>query len=130
MALTDDDKKALIAYRKEKAEQVYIEAVDNAKLEHWSLAANRLYYSLFHIATALLIKKGINVKTHAGVICALGQQIVNAELLSRDDARLVSKLQHMRQSGDYDDLFDWEQEDVEPYIPKTRELIDKINALL
>lgn len=80
MALTEDDKKALIAYRKEKAEQVYIEAEDNAKLNHWNLAANRLYYALFHIATVLLIKKGINVKTHAGVICALGQQIVNAGL--------------------------------------------------
>lgn len=128
--LTNEDREALISYRKEKAEQVFIEAVDNARLNHWSLAANRLYYALFHIATALLINKGINVKSHAGVICALGQQIVNAGLLSKDDARLVSKLQHMRQSGDYDDLFDWEQEDVEPYISKTRELIDKISAML
>lgn len=52
------------------------------------------------------------------------------DYLSRDDARLVSKLQNMRQSGDNDDLFDWEQEDVEPYIVNTRKLIDKIQALL
>ena len=40
-----------------------IEARDNAKMKHWRLAANRLYYALFHIASALLVDKGYSRET-------------------------------------------------------------------
>jgi hypothetical protein len=45
MALEMQDKRAIIAYRLEKADSVMIEAKDNAGLKHWTLAANRLFYS-------------------------------------------------------------------------------------
>jgi hypothetical protein len=37
MALTIDEKKAIIAYRIQKSAQTMIEARDNASLKHWSL---------------------------------------------------------------------------------------------
>lgn len=49
-----------------------IEARDNALLNHWSLVANRLYYAVFHMASALMIDKGFASKTHSGLICMLG----------------------------------------------------------
>lgn len=57
-----------------------IEAQDNAKLDHWNLVANRLYYAVFHLATALLIDKGYSTKSHAGVMkmccpCFLRQKL-------------------------------------------------------
>ena len=58
MAMTADDKRAIIAYRLQKADQVMIEARDNARLGHWSLVANRLYYALFHAGSALVMDKG------------------------------------------------------------------------
>jgi uncharacterized protein (UPF0332 family) len=62
--MTEDfgSKKDIIVYRIEKAKRTYIEAVDNANLNHWSLAANRLYYSLFHVISAVLLDKGIHFK--------------------------------------------------------------------
>ena len=39
MALTTDEKRAIIAYRVEKSRQTMIEARDNADMKHWSLAA-------------------------------------------------------------------------------------------
>lgn len=50
--------------------------------------------------------------------------------LSKDDARLISRLQNMRNSGDYDDLFDWTEEDVIPLIEPTEKLIQKIRSLI
>ena len=44
MALSIDEKKAIIAYRIQKASTVLVEAKANARLEHWNLVANRLYY--------------------------------------------------------------------------------------
>ena len=125
-----DDKRAIIAYRSEKADAVMIEARDNAKLGHWTLAANRLYYAVFHIATALLIDKSLTAKSHAGVIRILCKEFVLRGLLDQADSRLISRLQNMRNSGDYDDLFDWTEEDVIPLIEPTETLIKKIRSLI
>lgn len=130
MSLTIDEKKAIIAYRVQKSKQTMIEAHDNAKLNHWSLAANRMYYALFHMASALLIDKGYTSKTHNGIICILGQEFVVKGLLTSEDGRLISRLQNMRQSGDYDDLFDWSELEVAPLFPSTEALLVKIESLI
>ena len=130
MALDMQDKRTIIAYRLEKADAVMIEAKDNAGLKHWTLAANRLYYAVFHAATALLVDKSLTAKSHAGVIRVLCKEFVLSGMLDRNDARLISRLQNMRNSGDYDDLFDWTEDDVTPLIEPTEQLIRKIRSLI
>lgn len=130
MALSLDEKRAILNYRIQKAEKALIEAKDNATLAHWNLVANRLYYSVFHMASALLIDKGFSAKSHNGIFCILGQEFVCKGFLSRDDAKLASRLQNMRQSGDYDDMFDWTEEDVMPLFEKTESLIQKMKELI
>lgn len=130
MALTTDEKRAIIAYRMEKSRQTMVEARDNADMKHWSLAANRLYYSLFRMASALLVDKGYTSKTHSGIICILGQEFISKGLLTHDEGRLVSRLQNMRQSGDYDDLFDWAEEDIRPLFKPTENLLKKMSDLI
>ena len=130
MALTEDERQALIEYRIQKAKGTLIEARDNANLNHWSLAANRLYYAAFHMCSALLISKGISSKSHAGTIMLIGREFVQKGLLTKEDGSLISRLQNMRLSGDYDDLFDWTEEDVSPLIEQTAHLISKMEALL
>jgi uncharacterized protein (UPF0332 family) len=105
MPLSIEEKKSIIAYRVQKADSVFIEASDNATMNHWNLVANRLYYAVFHMASALLIDKGFTSKTHSGVICLLGQEFATKGLLDKDEMRLVSRLQNMRHAGDYDDMF-------------------------
>ena len=113
-----------------QSRQTMIEARDNADMKHWSLAANRLYYSLFHMASALLVDKGYTSKTHSGIICILGQEFVSKGLLTHDDGRLVSRLQNMRQSGDYDDWFDWTEADIHPLFEPTENLLKKMSELI
>ena len=130
MAMTADDKRAIIAYRLQKAGQVMIEARDNARLGHWSLVANRLYYALFHAGSALVMDKGYSIKSHAGLICLLGQEFVSKGLLTKEDAKLVSRLFNMRQTGDYDDFDDWEEQDILPLFDRAEALLAKIKGLI
>ena len=130
MGLSLDEKKAILNYRIQKAEKALVEAKDNANLEHWNLVANRLYYAVFHIASALIIDKGFTAKSHNGIFCILGQEFVRKGLLDREDAKLASRLQNMRQSGDYDDMFDWTEEDILPLFGKTELLIEKMKGLI
>ena len=130
MALSLEEKRALVNYRIQKAQNTMIEAKDNANLKHWNLVANRLYYAVFHMASALLIDKGFTAKSHNGIFCILGQEFVAKGVLSKEDAKLASRLQNMRQSGDYDDMFDWTEEDVLPLFEKTEALLQKMEKLI
>ena len=53
MSLSEDDIKAIVFYRKEKAYATLREAEDMIASKH--LAMQRLYYACFYMASALLI---------------------------------------------------------------------------
>jgi uncharacterized protein (UPF0332 family) len=46
--LTEDERKALVTYRLEKAGETLVEAKDCGTMNHWTLAANRLYYAAYY----------------------------------------------------------------------------------
>jgi uncharacterized protein (UPF0332 family) len=130
MNLTSEEKKAIISYRLEKSNKSMKEAQDNAKLNNWSLVAQRLYYSAYYVASALLLSKDLYPKSHNGVISLLNQQFVSTNILDKSYAHIYSRLFEMRQTGDYDDCFDFTKEDVEPYFEKASALIKKLNSLI
>lgn len=128
--LTPEERKALLTYRIEKAKGILEEAKDNAKLGHWNLVGNRLYYSVYHMAHALLLDKGFSAKTHAGTIHLIGQKFINGGLLDKSYGRLFSRLYELRQSGDYDDMFDATEEEVKPYFPQVEAFLLEMEKLI
>ena len=130
MPLTDEERKAIVVYRLEKAESALVEARDCASFGHWTLAANRLYYAAYYASSALLISAGHAAKTHEGTIGMIGQHYVRSGILTHEDGSLLARLQNMRHTGDYDDFLDWTKEDVEPYIPKVETFIEKIKSVI
>lgn len=130
MTLNIEEKKAIIEYRIQKAWKSFQEATDNAHLGHWNLAASRLYYAAYYMASALLVDRGIIARSHSGVIHIIGAEFVKKELLLKEDGRLISRLFNMRQSGDYDDLFDWTEEEVQPFFAQTESFLKRIESLI
>lgn len=130
MTLQPNERSAIIAYRLEKATDTMKEVKDVAALGYWSLAASRLYYAAYYASVALLIYKGIEATTHKGAIRMIGLVFVREGLLSHEDSRLLGRLFTMRQTGDYEDLFDWEAEDVLPLIPKVEGYIERIKGVI
>lgn len=128
--LTMEEKIAIINYRRQKFYDSLNEAKEIAKLGFWNLVGNRLYYAAFHMASALLLDKGIIAKTHAGIIHLIGSQFVARGILKKEYGRLLSRLYELRQSGDYDDLYDATEDEVTPFIPKTTEFIHSMEGLL
>lgn len=49
---------------------------------------------------------------------------------SKDEAKLLARLQNMRMTGDYDDFIDWDKEEVEPLFSKVEDYINKIKVLV
>lgn len=130
MTLGAEEKSALIRYRVQKAYTTLTEARDNANLGHWTLAANRLYYSVYHVSTALLLDRNIEAHTHAGIIRLIGMKFVNEGILTKEEGRLLSRLFEMRQMGDYDDFIEWTEEEVCPLFDRVLCLIQKMESLI
>lgn len=130
MTLSSDDREAIVQYRIERAHLTIREVEFVIKGGFWNLASNRLYYALFYICEALLLKNHISASTHTGVNRMMGLHFVKTEKLDNDDARLLGEVFRMRQTGDYDDLYDWTEDQILPLIPKVKNLVNKIENLI
>jgi uncharacterized protein (UPF0332 family) len=128
--LEQEQRKSIITYRIEKAYKNLEEAKAVAQLAYWNLTGNRLYYSLFHMASALLLDKGFSPKTHAGVIHLIGEKFIATGMLKRDYGRLFSRLYELRQSGDYDEMYDATEEEVMPYFNVVECALHDFEALI
>ena len=128
--LNDEERKDLVRYRIEKAYKVLDEARDNAKLGHWNLTGNRLYYSVFHMCQALLLNVGETPRRHAGMIHKIGQDFILSGKLDAANGRLISRLYELRQSGDYDDKIDATEEEIMPYFEQVEALLKALEALI
>ena len=104
---------AFVRYRIEKADEVLTAAQVLYDARQWNSAVNRLYYACFYAASAVLLQRGIGAKSHAGVLGMFSEHLVRSHEVSMEDFRVYSKLMNWRTKGDYGDLFDFTQEDLD-----------------
>ena len=78
----------------------------------------------------LLVSAGIKAHTHNGVIGQLGLNYVSKGLLTKEEGRLYSRLLQNRITGDYNDFFDFESEDVLPLIKPVKNLLARLDDLI
>ena len=119
-----------ISYRIDKAEEVYSAAVLLYNAGQWNSAINRPYYACFYAASALLLKRGVGAKSHAGVIAKFSEHVVRTGEMIADEYRVYSKLLNWRTKGDYSDMFDFTEEDVASVMAPTRTFLDKVKQLI
>lgn len=130
MTLTDEERKAIIEYRIERSETSFKEAEFVSTGNFWNLAANRLYYAAFYMCEALLLKNKITTSSHAGVIRMMSLHFVRTGIISLDEGTLLGRLFRMRQTGDYDDLTDWNEQEIKPMFPTVKKLLEKLHSLI
>ena len=130
MTLNTEEREAIVSYRIYKAFKTIKEVIDVGSLGYWNLAANRLYYAAYYASFALLINSGMEASTHKGVIRMISSAFVRTGILQEEDSKLLGRLFTMRQSVDYEDLFDWEEKDVKPLIAKVENYINRIKRVI
>jgi len=130
MRPTKEEKDAIAAFRLQRAYTTLNEAQGIAKMKYWHAAANRLYYACFYAVLSLLIKNGYSSRTHDGVFRLLGLYFVTPGIISKEENRLFRKLYDIRQSGDYEDMFEIEEEDIMPLFEPVEQFITTIENLI
>jgi len=87
-------------------------------------AVSRAYYAAYHWASALLVTKGLEPKTHRGKIQMLSLHFVRPGVLSEEAAGDLSRLEDFRELGDYSAGVVFEEADARDAIRRAEAFIE------
>ena len=130
MSMTDDERTTLVTLELKKARDTFEEIGILTAANKWNGAANRLYYSVFHAITALLIHDGHTVNTHNGSHAIFHLHYIKTGVFPIEFGRLYNQLQTMREESDYNCVFDVDPDELKNRIEPARNLIEKIEDLV
>jgi len=124
------EKNVLILHRIKRAEETLDEAklaIDNNRLH---LAANRIYYSVFYIVSALALKNDFTTSKHSQLLSWFNKEFVKAGLADKKLGKFYLDAFEMRQEGDYDDLVEFDPKYVNEKLNEAKEFVKKIKKLI
>lgn len=120
----------LIRYRFERARETYAEALLMRDGSRWNGCVNRLYYSCFYAASALLLSQNLSSTKHSGTRSLFNRRFIKTGIVPAEFGELYNTLFDLRQESDYDDYFKLTPELVEPWIPLTAKFVETVDAIL
>ncbi|MEQ8686562.1 MAG: HEPN domain-containing protein [Imperialibacter sp.] len=123
-------KEDLIKYRLLRARDTYEDAQILAERNKWNSTINRLYYAAYYAIMALLLKSDLKPTTHNGAKSNFSEYFILTGKVSKEYGKMYSQLFTWRQKGDYDDMFDFNEEKVMPYFSPVLELINLIEEMV
>ena len=126
--MTFSNKTEYIRYRLDTSYTTFEAARVLADNGFWNSAVNRLYYSVFYAVSALLVVHDIHTKTHSAVKGQFSLHFVKTGVFDKKYGQLLSELFDWRQKGDYENIFEYDQESVEPLFIPVKEMLDLIKA--
>ena len=68
---------------------------------HPRFSAAQTYYTIFYLAQAMLLKKGLTFSKHSAVVAAYGREFAKTQLLDPKFHRYIIQAQKLRQTGHY-----------------------------
>jgi uncharacterized protein (UPF0332 family) len=123
-------KKDLIKYRLSRAWDTLEDARILADRKRWNSTINRLYYACYYAINALLLNSDLKASTHNGVKSIFSETFIKTGIIPKDLGKIYSQLFTWRQKGDYDDLFDFDEEKVLPYFDPVQRLIEIVDSII
>ncbi|MDE6484878.1 MAG: HEPN domain-containing protein [Duncaniella sp.] len=120
----------LISYKLDKARNTITESKYLADAEYFNTAINRLYYSVYYAASALMLSAGLEAATHKGIKNMLGLKFIHPGILPVEYGRIYQRLFDCRQEADYEDFVYYDKCTYDELLPLALKFIDTIAALV
>ena len=130
MSMTDEERATLVTLELKKAHETFEEIGILTAANKWSGAANRLYYSVFHAISALLLHDGHSVNTHNGSHAFFHLHYIKTGILPVEYGRLYNQLQTIREESDYNCVYDVNPDELKDRIGPAHNLIEKIEEII
>lgn len=92
----------------------------------WNSAINRLYYAVFYAVNALLASNEVYTQSHSGMRTQFSKWFIKTGRLDKKYGKLLAQPYVWRQKGDYENLFDFTEENVNQLFEPVNEMLDAI----
>lgn len=128
--IESSDRNALILYRLNQAfENIELARflLRNEKLE---VAANRIYYGMFYVVTALALKYKYETSKHSQLIGWFNQEFIAKGKVNQDLGRILKNAFKNRTKGDYDAYIQFSIPEIESMIIEMERFIIEIEKLI
>lgn len=122
--MTNEEKIQYVNFRIKSSKETLSASKTLFENGYWNSCVNRLYYSIFYAVNALLVVNGIQPKTHTSVKSQFSLHFIKTKKLNSKYGRLLNTLYDWRQRGDYENLFFYDKESVEPLLESCHEMIE------
>jgi len=126
----NEEQNEYIQYRLKCAEEAFEEAEILLKNNHLRGTINRLYYSCFYGASALLLTEELYSKTHSGLKTLFFQHFHKAGKLKIERFKLYQKLFDKRGEGDYVDMVVFDEKEVSSLCDETKLFLNELSELI
>jgi len=126
----EEARQAVIAYWARKADTALASARSELTAKRLDFAVNRIYYACFYAASAVLLKSGKKFVKHSGLRGAVHQDLVKSGMLDAKWGRIYDQIFESRQSGDYLELYEFEDAQVAEMLTQAEEFIKEMKRLL
>ena len=124
--MTNEERREYAKYRIESAHKTFEAAKVLSENGFWNSAVNRLYYAVFYAVNALLVLNEIQTKSHSATKSQFSLHFVKTGRFDKKHGLLLSELFDWRQKGDYENMFDYNSDLVEPLFEPAVEMIELI----
>lgn len=128
--MTNEEKKTLINYRLERANESIKAAELMLENEMYIPAMNRIYYSMFYAVQALLILKESTFSKQGQVKGFFNKEFIKTGVFPKEFGKLFNTVFEYRQKFDYVDLIIPEEGLISDYISKANNFVQKITEFI
>lgn len=97
---------------------------------HHGFAVSRAYYTMFYVAEALLLEKGLAFSKHSGVHAAFGEHFVKTGVVPSTYHAWLIKAFELRHVGDYGKRSAVTQSEAVEQIQRAQGLLDLAASLI
>ena len=119
-----------IQYRINRADESIKEAELLASRGYWNTVANRLYYTVFYLVNALLIKHKFHARSHSGIKSEFHKQFIKTGIFDKRYGKLYSELFDKRQEGDYQAFVNFDENEIAPLIEEVKVFYVELNRYI
>ncbi|MBU0509031.1 HEPN domain-containing protein [bacterium] len=92
--------------------------------ELFDVAISRAYYTMFYVASAMLLEKGLQFSKHSAVVAAFGQHFVTTGLVPKEYHRILIHAEDERNVADYVTGLQLKKADAAELIERAKQFIE------
>lgn len=128
--MLDQTKIDLATYRLQSAYEDFSSAEDLFRLNHFKVANNRAYYSIFHAIRAVLALEGVDFKKHSGVISYFRQNYIKTGIFDTSLSEIINDASLIRNESDYSDFYIATKEEAESLIINSKIFLEIVKKYI